>query len=124
MNSKVLATTLFAFAAATLTVTQAHAQYSPEYTNCYGRAHGTVQQSMCAQTELTKQDARLNKAYQQLMAQYANDPDKKLVLRTEERTWLKKRDYDCNLGREVTDEDCVMKKTAERADTIEHQLKF
>lgn len=124
MRPKLLLSTGLAVLAATLPMPHAGAQISGEYSSCIGRAHGTVQQSICAQTELGKQDARLNKAYTQLMQQYANQPDKKLTLRTEERTWLKKRDYDCNLGRDTTDEGCVMQKTADRADILEHELKF
>lgn len=99
-------------------------QFSEEYNSCVSRAHGTVQQEMCAETELGKQDARLNKAYQQLMHQYSGAPEKQVALRAEERTWLKKRDYDCNMGRNVVDEGCVMTKTATRADALEQQVKF
>ena len=89
------------------------------------RAHNsTVQQGMCEMKELTNQDARLNKAYQQLMQQYAGHDDKKTALRTEERSWLKKRDYDCKVDHETIDDSCLVKKTAERADELEKQIKF
>ena len=102
----------------------AQGSYSAEYNNCMGRAHGTVQQGMCAQSELTTQDARLNKAYQQLMHQYASDPAKQGALRTEERSWLKKRDYQCKVDGNTIDNGCLMQQTAARADVLEGQIRF
>ena len=50
----VLAASTFALAPA------AHAQYSHEYDTCMARAHNnTVQNGMCSQQELGKQDARV-----------------------------------------------------------------
>ena len=103
----------------------AHAQYSGEYDSCMGRAHSnTVQTGMCAQAELNRQDARLNKAYQALMAQFGADQPKKIQLRDDERAWLKKRDYGCKIDGNTIDNGCLMQKTASRADALEHQLKF
>ena len=102
----------------------AQGSYSAEYNSCMGRAHGTVQQGMCAQTELSAQDARLNKAYQQVMHQYASDPAKQTALRTEERSWLKKRDYQCKVDGNTIDNGCLMQQTAARADALEGQIKF
>ncbi len=85
------------------------------------RAHNnTVQNGMCSQQELGKQDARLNKAYQALMAQY-KEPAKKLELRDGERSWLKQRDYSCKIDGNTVDDGCLMEKTAARADELEKQ---
>jgi uncharacterized protein YecT (DUF1311 family) len=89
------------------------------------RAHSSiVQQGMCEQKELVNQDARLNKAYQQLMQQYSGQDEKRTTLRTEERSWLKKRDYDCKVDGNTIDGTCLVKKTSERADELEKQIKF
>ena len=113
------------FAGATLAIPAAHAQLSPDYNDCHRRAHGdTVQEGMCYQHELTRQDDRLNKAYQALMTQYAAHQDQKIALRDEERSWLKRRDYDCKLNRDTIDNDCLVHKTAERADHLEQKLKM
>jgi len=124
MTARLLAT--FALAvAATAAVPAAHAQYSPEYNACIARSHGkTVQEGMCAQAELTKQDARLNKAYQQVMSQYPQNDAKRIELRDQERTWLKKRDYDCKVNGDTIDNGCLVEKTAARADELEHRIKF
>ena len=66
----------------------------------------------------------MNKAYKQLMSQYATDPGRQASLRTEERTWLKKRDYDCKINGATIDDGCLMTQTAERADALEKQIKF
>ncbi|MGI4755758.1 MAG: lysozyme inhibitor LprI family protein [Janthinobacterium lividum] len=83
-----------------------------------------VQEGVCDQSELGKQDDRLNKAYKQLMSQYASDPARQASLRTEERTWLKKRDYNCKINGTTIDDGCLMTQTAQRADTLEKQIKF
>ena len=98
-------------------VPAARAQYSADYDACSARAKSnTVQIGMCAQQELGKQDARLNKAYQALMTQLAADPAKKTELRDSERSWLKQRDYSCKIDGDTIDNDCLMRKTAMRAD--------
>ena len=99
-------------------------QYTPEYNSCHARAKNLVQEGVCDQAELGKQDDRLNKAYKQVMSQYASDPAKQSALRTEERTWLKKRDYDCKINGTTIDDECLMRQTAQRADVLEKQVKF
>ena len=106
-------------------VPAARAQYSPDYGSCMGRAHGdTVQGGMCAQAELTRQDARLNKAYTALMGQLGADGAKKVQLRDDERGWIKKRDYACKVDGQTIDNGCLVEKTAARADELEKRLKF
>ncbi len=98
---------------------------SDRYAACHARAKGnTVQDGLCAQTEMAAQDARLNKAYQQVMHQLDNDPAKKTALRDQERSWLKKRDYDCKVDGNTIDDGCLVDKTAIRANELEKQVHF
>ena len=105
--------------------TQTPEGFSDKYVACHARAHGnTVQDGICAQSEMASQDARLNKAYQQVMQQLANDPGKKTTLRDEQRSWLKKRDYDCKVDGNTIDDGCLMTKTATRANELEKMIHF
>lgn len=98
---------------------------SAEYAQCLERARrNTVQLAMCEQTEMAAQDARLNKAYQQVMGQLATDPSKKDALRSEQRSWLKKRDYDCKLDHQTINSSCIVGKTAARANELEKMIRF
>jgi len=108
----------------------AHAQEMPagissQYLACHGRANGnTVQEGICAQTEIAAQDARLNKAYQQVMRQLASKPQERLALRDAERSWLKRRDYECKVDAQTIDSGCLVTKTAARANELESQVRF
>ncbi len=73
---------------------------------------------------MAAQDARLNKAYQQVMGQLATDPSKKDALRSEQRSWLKKRDYDCKLDHQTINSSCIVGKTAARANELEKMIRF
>jgi uncharacterized protein YecT (DUF1311 family) len=73
---------------------------------------------------MAAQDARLNKAYQQVMHQLDRDPAKKIALRDAQRSWLRKRDYDCKVDHETIDDDCLVEKTATRANELETQIHF
>ena len=98
---------------------------SERYMACHERAKGnTVQDGICGQAEMAEQDARLNKAYQQVMRQLDKDPDRKLALRTEQRSWLKRRDYECKVNGDTINDDCLIQKTATRADELEKQIRF
>jgi uncharacterized protein YecT (DUF1311 family) len=101
-------------------------QYSHEYDSCLVRAGAsTVQQGMCAQAELTRQDERLNRGYQALMTRYQEPrfASQHSALREEERTWIKRRDSECRLDGETVDNVCLIKRTAKRADELESRLK-
>jgi uncharacterized protein YecT (DUF1311 family) len=103
----------------------ASAAVSAKYQACLDRAHGsTVQLGLCEQTELAAQDARLNKAYQQVMHQLAKSPEKQTALRDEERSWIKKRDYECKVDGNTIDDSCLVDKTSARADALESQVRF
>lgn len=103
----------------------APAGISDRYTSCQARAgSNTVQQGICAQSEIASQDARLNKAYQQVMRQLAKTPERRLALRTEQRSWLKARDYECKIDQETINSSCLVTKTAVRANELERMVRF
>jgi len=107
------------------TTVQSPEGLSPAYRACLARARSnTVQLGMCEQTEMAAQDARLNKAYQQVMGQLAKDPQKQMALRSEQRSWLKARDYGCKVDSQTVNSSCVVEKTASRADELEKMIRF
>jgi uncharacterized protein YecT (DUF1311 family) len=126
------AATLFAYAAIPAwpalsqpTTVQSPVGLSPAYGACLTRARrNTVQLAMCEQTEMAAQDARLNKAYQQVMGQLAKDPQKQMTLRSEQRSWLKARDYGCKVDHQTIDSSCIVGKTASRANDLEKMIRF
>lgn len=73
----------------------AHAQalprgVSPDDSACHARAHGgTVQEDLCTPTEMVAQDARLDKAYGQVMKRLASESAGRQNLRTLEQAWIK-----------------------------------
>jgi uncharacterized protein YecT (DUF1311 family) len=98
---------------------------SDRYTACQARAAAnTVQQGICAQAEMASQDARLNKAYQQVMRQLTNTPQRRTALRAEQRSWLKARDYECKVDQETINSSCLVTKTATRANELESMIRF
>ncbi len=113
-----------------LTGASAQAQVAPagvsdRYRACQARAgSNTVQQGICAQSEMGAQDARLNKAYEEVMRQLAKTPDKRLALRAEQRSWLKARDYECKVDQETINSTCLVTKTATRANELERMIRF
>ena len=107
------------------TTVQSPRGLSPAYGACLTRARSnTVQLAMCEQTEMAAQDARLNKAYQQVMSQLAKDPSRQTALRNEQRSWLKERDYGCKVDDQTVDSSCVVGKTASRANELERMIRF
>ena len=108
----------------------AHAQAGPsglsgQYLACQARAGGnTVQGGICAQSEMASQDARLNKAYQQVMRQLVSRPRDRLALRDAQRSWLKQRDYECKIDQITIDNTCLVTKTATRANELESRIRF
>jgi uncharacterized protein YecT (DUF1311 family) len=120
-----MAAALVCVAGITSASAQAPQGLSQRYAACQARAQGnTVQEGICAQGEMASQDARLNKAYQQVMHQLAKDPAKQMALRTEERSWLKQRDYQCKVDGQTIDDGCLVTKTAIRANELESQIRF
>lgn len=104
---------------------QAQSGLSSEYEACMARA-GTkvVQTGICAQKEIGAQDGRLNKAYRQVMQQLQSDPAQRSALRDRQRAWLKARDYACDIDGGTFDMNCVVERTAKRADELERMIRF
>lgn len=126
MASKIAVLVAVILSPASATLAQhASSGLSAKYQACQSRAgSNTVQSGICAQTEMASQDARLNKAYQQVMRQLASQPAKRIALRNEQRSWLKDRDYDCKVDQETINSTCLVDKTAERADEFETKIRF
>ena len=68
---------------------------------------------------LSKEDARLNKAYQARVAQLRSDPVALAALRKQERSWIVQRDQQC--GKDVA---CLTQATSAHADYFEAQIKL
>jgi uncharacterized protein YecT (DUF1311 family) len=93
------------------------AQYSAAYTTCVNSAGSDAANlTVCAQTELNRQDARLNHSYRKRMTQISADPAATTALRADERKWIRARDAKCK-----TDSACLLKETADRADLLTTQ---
>jgi uncharacterized protein YecT (DUF1311 family) len=98
---------------------------SAAYYGCVERARrNTVQLGICGQTEMASQDARLNKAYQQVMRQLARAPFRQTALRSQQRSWLRERDYTCKVDNQTLNSSCLVSKTAARADELERMVRF
>jgi uncharacterized protein YecT (DUF1311 family) len=102
------------FAAGFVLAGPAKAQYSPAYDACV-RAAGNDSANLivCAQTELNRQDARLNQMYRKRMSQISSDAAATTSLRVDERKWIRARDAKCK-----TDSACLLKETHDRADFL------
>jgi hypothetical protein len=72
--------------------------------------------SMAQDNTLGAEDARLNTAYQQRVAQLRSDPAALTALRQQERDWIKQRDQQC--GKDVP---CLTQATKAHADYFEDQ---
>lgn len=95
-----------------------HAQYSAAYTSCVNAAgNDAANLTVCAQTELNRQDARLNQNYRKRMTQISSDAAATASLRADERKWIRTRNAKCK-----TDSACLLKETADRADFLSTQL--
>ncbi len=126
MTWKIATIAAIAFAPLSVAIAQdGPSSLSAKYKACQARAGGnTVQVGICAQAEMAAQDARLNKAYQQVMRQLANKDAERIALRTQQRSWLKARDYDCKVDQETINNSCLVAKTAIRADQLESKIRF
>lgn len=126
MSWKIVAgAAILAFAGCPASAQVAPSGLSDRFTACAARAHGnTVQEGICAQSEMASQDARLNKSYQQVMKQLASQPQKRIALRDAQRSWLKARDYECKVDQETINSGCLVMKTAARANELESMIRF
>ncbi|WP_127023304.1 lysozyme inhibitor LprI family protein [Rheinheimera mangrovi] len=80
MKSLLLLTTLLA-------TTQLQAAAADNQINCQAKELGTVDQLICSDQELLKQDQQLAEVYQQALAKAANE--RPPVLKAEQRGWVK-----------------------------------
>lgn len=99
--------------------------YSAEYSSCMDDSGGvTADMIDCIGQELERQDARLNKVYNEFMA--ALTAERKEQLRSAQRAWLKFRDENCKFYDDpdggsiarVSANVCVLSATAARADEL------
>lgn len=93
---------------------------SPVYRQCLDAA-ASEGRDRCLAAEYTLQDARLNRAYKQLIA--GLDDGARTALRGEERQWIVERDRACGEG-EAKVNACSLARTASRADTLELRIGF
>jgi len=98
-----------------------------EYKACMDKAGGvTVEMKDCISAELSKQDNRLNTVYKQKISSLPEN--QKTSLRNAQRAWIKLRDSECKSQSKEEEGgtlegilygDCVLQKTAIRANEIE-----
>lgn len=97
-----------------------------QFSQCMERSNGvTINMLECIDAETKRQDQRINKAYQNVMAQLT--PERKKQLQQAQRAWINFRDANCqfyadpdggSLAR-VSANDCFMSATASRSKELE-----
>ncbi|CAN5406650.1 lysozyme inhibitor LprI family protein [soil metagenome] len=94
------------------------ARLSSDYDDCMDAADTTTDMQACVKAEFADQDADLNSAYRDLLAD--SDPGPAAAFRRSQRAWLAVRDSDCiaesgggTQGR-VDASICVLRKTVAR----------
>ena len=100
---------------------------SKQFSTCIDNSGGvTVEMLNCSAAEIELQDARLNKAYKEVMAQLSES--RKKELRDAQRAWIKYRDANCKFHADaegggsvvgLNSSDCFMSATASRAIELE-----
>lgn len=97
-----------------------------QYSSCMDKAAGVTANMLdCMGAETKRQDARLNKAYKDVMAQLS--AARKKPLQEAQRAWIKYRDANCSFYADpdggtlatVNSNDCFMSATASRAKELE-----
>ena len=105
---------------------EVQARYSPVLEACLGVATDPVGQAECYRAEFRRQDASLNKTYEQLML--ARSGEDKASLRYKQRAWIRAKEAAC--ASEAIDADqetvagvagaaCYLRWTAERVIFLE-----
>lgn len=74
---------------------------SPAFQSCKDSAQGTIEHAACISEEITLQDQRLNRVYQQLQTRL--DAPRKEQLVAAQRAWLSSRDLDGRLEESLYD---------------------
>ncbi len=99
---------------------------SKQYSTCMDKAGGiTANMLDCIGAETQRQDARLNRAYKDVMAQLS--AARKKQLQEAQRAWIRYRDANCGFYADpdggtlatVNGNDCFMSATAARAKELE-----
>lgn len=118
-----LAVCLFAF---TPPVFSGEVELSKEFSVCMEKSGGVTADTLdCIGSETKRQDARLNKAYKEVMGGLSND--RKKQLKTAQRLWIKYRDANCDFYADpdggtyaqVSANECFLNATAARAKELE-----
>lgn len=100
--------------------------YTTSYDLCISKAGGEISGLMdCSNEEPSKQDVRLNKAYNTAMSIISSESKQKLL--DSQRIWKKFRDADCRVYYSLTGgsmdvlngSGCELSMTRERAETLE-----
>jgi uncharacterized protein YecT (DUF1311 family) len=86
---------------------------SSTYKECMSGSINPGQMNGCARDELTRQDAGLNGAYKAAMSN--RDDSAKVLLRSQQREWIKMRDTSCD----TSDYECVLDATILRTIELE-----
>ena len=130
MNPQITSITYRACAFLLLALNQpafaANAEFNPEFSSCMDQSSGvTVNMIDCIGQEHERQDARLNRVYNELMGTLP--AERKNALRDAQRAWLKYREANCHFYDDpnggsiarVQANDCFMTETAKRAKELE-----
>lgn len=96
-----------------------------QFLTCKEKARRTPEMRDCVGTEITTQDARLNRAYRKLGAQLT--PARKKQLVAAQRLWIQYRDANCDFYLDpdggimaiLNSGSCVIDATASRANELE-----
>lgn len=100
--------------------------YTASYELCITKAEGeTSGLANCSNEELSRQDARLNKAYKTAISVISTENKQKLL--SSQRIWIKFRDADCGIYYSLTGgtmdilngSGCELSMTRERAEALE-----
>lgn len=104
----------------------AEVELNPEFSSCMDQSGGvTMNMIDCIGQEHERQDARLNRVYNELMGTLP--AERKTALRDAQRAWLKYREANCHFYDDpnggsiarVLANDCFMTETAKRAKELE-----
>ena len=101
-------------------------EMSREYTVCFDKSNGvTAEMINCILAETTRQDARLNENYKNLMSKLSQS--RKQALLEAQRAWIQFRDANCRFYDDpeggsiarVTANECILNATADRAKELQ-----
>lgn len=106
-------------------LTCAEVEYSKKYDRCMDVSGGVTSEMMnCMGDEIQRQDVKLNREYQALMANLSQT--RKTALRDVQRAWIKYRDLNCDFYADpnagtmamLNAKSCYLEQTAQRAQEL------